>query len=162
LLEDYRLGYLASAHQLVDLGRQLDKPRRQPRGLLAVGGVDYGAGAAYGPLPGTGPEARRCRALFRKAFPGERADLLARGAAPVPEVQQACADGSRYLHLATHGFFDPPGRVERLMKGLLAQRDRDQAWRLYREQTLTLAGLPLLRCGLALAGANRPPDPADP
>jgi CHAT domain-containing protein len=48
------------------------------------------------------------------------------------------------------------------MKGILAQRDRDQAWRLYRDQTETLAGLPLLRCGLALAGANRPPDPADP
>jgi CHAT domain-containing protein/tetratricopeptide (TPR) repeat protein len=162
LLEDYRIGYLASAHQLVDLGRDRDRPRRAPRGLLAVGGVDYGAGAAYGPLPGTGPEARRCRALFEKAFPGERADLLAGRGATAAEVQKACGDGYRYLHLATHGFFEPPDRVERLMKGILAQRDREQARTLYRDQTATLAGLPLLRCGLALAGANRPPDPADP
>src|SRR5262249_42395868 len=145
-----------------DLGRDRDKPRRQPRGLLAVGGVDYGAGAAYDPLPGTGPEARRCRDLFQKAFPGERADLLAGEAATAAAVQRACDDGYRYLHLATHGFFEPPDRVGRLMKGILAQPDPDQARTLERDQTMTLLGLPLLRCGLALAGANRPPDPADP
>ena len=65
----------------------------------------------------------------------------------------------RYLHLATHGFFEPPDRVERLLRGLAARPDGPALWR---EQTTTLASLPLLRSGLALAGANRQAETDDP
>jgi CHAT domain-containing protein len=77
----------------------------------------------------------------------------------VQAVQQALlSKRPRYLHLATHGFFEPPGRVERLLRGLAAQQDGLALWR---EQTVTLSSLPLLRSGLALAEANRQAE-ADP
>jgi CHAT domain-containing protein len=57
----------------------------------------------------------------------------------------------RYLHLATHGFFDPPLPAEDP-----ARRPKDLAptFGEQREQ-LTYGRNPLLRCGLVLAGANR-------
>jgi CHAT domain-containing protein/tetratricopeptide (TPR) repeat protein len=158
LLEEVALAQLASARQLLDLLRPAGKVARRGRGLLALGGVDYGKGATYPALPGAAVEAERCRRLFRNAFPAEPAVTLSGAGATVQVVRQALAGKKpRFLHLATHGFFEPPDRVERLLKGLWVRPD---ALELRQEQTTTLAGLPLLRCGLALAGANRPP-PAD-
>jgi CHAT domain-containing protein/tetratricopeptide (TPR) repeat protein len=158
LIEEIALAQVSSGRHLFDLLQPPGKPKRPARGLLAVGGVDYGQGATYPPLPGAAVEADRCRRLFRNAFPAEPAVTLSGTDATVQAVRQALAGKKpRHLHLATHGFFEPPDRVERLLKGL---RTRPDGLALWREQTTTLAGLPLLRCGLALAGANRPP-PAD-
>jgi CHAT domain-containing protein len=160
LLEEVAFAQVASARQLLELLRPAEKPASRGRGLLAVGGVDYGKGAAYPALPGTAPEARRCRTLFHNAFPSEPAATLSGREATVGAVRRELAGKRpRYLHLATHGFFEPAERVERLLEGLRARADGVALWR---EQTTTLAGLPLLRCGLALAGANQPPPPDDP
>jgi CHAT domain-containing protein/tetratricopeptide (TPR) repeat protein len=152
LIEEVAIAQLASAKQLLDLLHPAQQPKAVPRGLLAVGGVDYGKGKAYTPLPGTAPEAQRCRMLFRAAFPAEPATLLSGAGASVAQVQRVLTgQRPRYLHLATHGFFEPADRVERLLKGLALREDGLALWR---DQEATLGSLPLLRCGLALAGAN--------
>jgi CHAT domain-containing protein/Tfp pilus assembly protein PilF len=162
LIEDYALGYVTSAHQVVELNRPV-RPRKEPKGLLAVGGIDYGKGDKYPPLVGAGPEVARSRDLFRKAFADERADLLDGDSATVERVSQACDVGYRYLHLATHGYFESRESVEkRVLPALRAMSDREQALLLAREQRDLLSGLPLQRCGLALAGANRGTEPSDP
>jgi CHAT domain-containing protein/tetratricopeptide (TPR) repeat protein len=160
LIEEVGIAQVSSAHHLFDL-LQPGKQKQPARGLLALGGVDYGKGTRYPPLPGAKAEADRVEKLFGRAFPTEpRASLSGQGAT-VQAVRQALREKRpRWLHLATRGFFEPPERVERLLKGLRARPD---ALALRQEQTTTLAGLPLLRSGLALAGANRPAgDPRAP
>jgi CHAT domain-containing protein len=158
LIEEISIAQLASAHQILDVLQPVEK-RKGQRGLLALGGVDYGPGAAYPGLPGTVPEVHRCRELFHRAFPKTPATVLFGKEATVAAVQQALTKKPpSFLHLATHGFFEPPNRVERLLKGLASREDRLTLWR---EQTVTLHRLPLLRCGLALAGANQPPSADD-
>ena len=158
LIEEVAVAQVASAQQLFDLLQPAEKPKVATRGLLDLGGVDYGVGKTYDPLPGTLAEVERCRSLFRRAFPTEPTTSLTGKAATVQAVQQALHEKRpRFLHLATHGYFEPPQRVERLLKGLAASKDGLTLWR---DQTTTLAALPGLRCGLALAGANQPP-PAD-
>jgi CHAT domain-containing protein/tetratricopeptide (TPR) repeat protein len=154
LIEEVAIAQVASGRHLFELLQPAAKPRQPARGLLAVGGVDYGPGALYPPLPGARAEADRVAELFGLAFPSEpRASLSGKGAT-VRAVQQTLREKRpRFLHLATHGFFEPPERVERLLRGLAARPDGPALWR---EQTVTLSSLPLLRSGLALAGANRP------
>jgi CHAT domain-containing protein len=102
-------------------------------------------------LPGTAPEARRCAALFRAAFAEPVRLLQGREASPTA-LRRGLDERPRYLHLATHGYFEPADRVQRLLRGLAGRED---SLGLYREQIVTLTSLPGLRCGLALAGANR-------
>jgi CHAT domain-containing protein len=152
LIEEVAVAQIASARQLLDLLQPAQKGKGPSRGLVAVGGVDYGHGTVYPPLPGTAPEAQRCGLLFRRAFPGEPATVLSGTQASLARVRRALNDQRpRHLHLATHGFFEPPRRVERLLSGLAAREDR---LTLRRDQSATLGSLPGLRCGLALAGAN--------
>jgi CHAT domain-containing protein len=156
LIEEVALTQVASGRHLFDLLQPAGKEKQAARGLLALGGVDYGPGALYPPLPGARAEADRVAELFRRAFPTEpRAGLSGKGAVR----QRLRGNPPRFLHLATHGFFEPPDRVERLVKGLRSRPDGPALWR---EQTTTLASLPLLRSGLALAGANRQEERDDP
>ncbi len=157
LLEELAVGYAPSGRHLLELLGPADK-RKRGDGLLIVGGVEYGPGIAYDPLPFAAVEARRCREQFQGAFPSQRADLLSGKTATAEALAEACGKGYRHLHLATHGFFEPAERVERLASALRGRRE-GAAWA---EQVRTLRGLPLLRCGLALAGANRPPNPSSP
>jgi CHAT domain-containing protein len=153
LIEEVGLAQVSSGRHLFDLFQPPGKEKQPARGLLALGGVDYGTGALYPPLPGAKVEADRVAELFRRAFPKEPRARLGGQGATVLVVQRTLREKRpRYLHLATHGFFEPPGRVERLLRGLAAQKDGLALWR---EQTVTLSSLPLLRSGLALAGANR-------
>jgi CHAT domain-containing protein len=153
LIEEVGIAQVASGRQLLELLQPAGKPKQQARGLFAVGGVDYGKGKRYPPLPGARAEADRVGELFRRAFPTEPRTRVGGKEATVLAVRQTLrSKRPRYLHLATHGFFEPPDRVERLLKGLRARPD---SVALGQEQTVTLAGLPLLRSGLALAGANR-------
>jgi CHAT domain-containing protein len=153
LIEEVAIAQLASAGQLFDLLHPAaQKPKHQTRALLAVGGVDYGAGRKYPPLPGTRREVEHCRDLFHRAFPAAPVTLLTGKEATVSAVQRSIKEKPpAWLHLATHGFFEPPERVLALRKGLVAGTDHLTLWR---EHT-TFQSLPLLRCGLALAGANR-------
>jgi CHAT domain-containing protein len=165
LIEEVALGHVSSGRHLLELAADDDGPRGQ--GLLAVGGLVYGdakpppPGAAakkgYGYLPGTRLEAERLGRLFRQQFPGAEAPLLLTGAdvdadaltSQLPPTRAAARP--RYLHLATHGFFEPPSAEaiklrwpaeEQLLPFGLAKE--------YRTYTRN----PLLLCGLVLAGAN--------
>jgi CHAT domain-containing protein/tetratricopeptide (TPR) repeat protein len=156
LIEEVALAQVSSGRHLFDLLQPAGKQKQAARGLLALGGVDYGKGNRYPPLPGAKAEADRVAELFRRVYPTEPRTSLSGKGATVPAVRQTLlSKRPRFLHLATHGFFEPPDRVERLLRGLRARPDGQALWR---EQTTMLSSLPLLRSGLALAGANRQAD----
>ena len=140
--------------------------------LLLIGDIDFGAdpGPASSPMDsrargagvrGTGPSARRpafqplpdtrreiesIRDRFTAAHPGAASRVL-RGAEATEAAFRSALPGSRYVHLATHGFFIP----------LPATPIREGA---YWMSPQALAGHnPGLTSGITLAGVNRPPRP---
>jgi CHAT domain-containing protein len=134
--------------------------------LLLVGDVDFGPDVGPAParspeaargnrsfhftrLPGTAGEVESIGRLFRQAHPGATAAELL-GVSATEEAFRQHARGKRYVHLATHGFFDPPNL-------------RPSAERLRSSGPDSLPpGLhPGLLSGVALAGANRGGKPQD-
>ncbi len=115
---------------------------------------------AFDPLTFTAAEARGIAALYEESFgdgDGPAIVLVKRHASRQALTQ--LAPGARWLHVATHGWFAPqsvrstrdPAPLDAL-SGLGARRSAEDEVR----------GLsPLVLCGLALAGANRPADPFD-
>ncbi len=144
LIQRTSFTYLTSGRDLLRLAERSPEARR---GALILANPEFGAlgddpptagaGAArrsvdmaalrFQPLPGTEAEGRE----VSRALPG--ATLLTRGAAT--EEALKAAPGPRVLHIASHGFFLPdlPGDA-----GAGGQVES-----------------PLLRAGIALAGANR-------
>ncbi|MFN7977516.1 MAG: CHAT domain-containing tetratricopeptide repeat protein [Vicinamibacterales bacterium] len=121
------------------------------RGLLAVGGAAFDASstptaarfrgvddcdaltrARFEALPGSALEVRGVMAAWRTSGLGAGQTLT--GTAATKEAVTAQSAGRRVLHFATHGFFVPQA----------CERDGAEALS------------PLLRAGLALAGANDP------
>jgi CHAT domain-containing protein/Tfp pilus assembly protein PilF len=140
--------------------------------LLALGNVDYGAtaGAAivgsraaptvggvndWAALPWTGVEIRQIEQLFQKTYPGAAARLL-EGPAATEGAVRIEAPGSRFLHLATHGFFAPP----RLRSALAAAAGQagPRGPDLFSQGGISGAH-PGLLSGLVLAGANHKAGP---
>jgi CHAT domain-containing protein len=172
LLEDMAVGYVTSGRHLLELAANSERPTGS--GLLAVGGLAYGDPAAaptradlpafmrmpvWKQLPGTQLEVHQIVHSWSKASGREREPrVLSQGEADVARLKRELtpAAGSarwRYLHLATHGFFEPPppqGRVARPADGSLGF---DEARR-----SLTYGRNPLLLSGLVLSGANRAPE----
>ncbi|MFI5371676.1 MAG: CHAT domain-containing protein [Candidatus Eisenbacteria bacterium] len=136
-------------------------PPAAGRGLLAVGGPafdampahpvgdghDRGAGSAceafrslrFESLPGARREAETVAAAWRRAAPDSDTRMLLGGDARERAVRTAMA-GRRAIHLATHGFFLGATCVVHDQLDSLALED------------------PLLRTGIALAGANQRAD----
>jgi CHAT domain-containing protein len=163
LLEEVALGYVSSGRHLLELAAPADGPRGT--GLLAVGGLAYGeppaqaaqARKGYRYLPGTRREAEQVGRLFRRHFPEAPPPRLLGGADTDAErltAQLPPAAGARrprYLHLATHGFFEPtPPEVQKLRHALMERLPFDTA-----RQYGAYGRNPLLLSGLVLAGANR-------
>jgi CHAT domain-containing protein len=73
----------------------------------------------------------------------------------VDRVRQELPSGYRYVHLATHGFFESPERLSRFA----AMAASSPALPNLGRGTEAFTTLPLLRSGLAFAGAGRPPAP---
>jgi CHAT domain-containing protein len=160
------------------------EPVAPGRGLLAVGGPDYGrfrmaaAGrkgegasatrgrspactggrpAAFAPLPDARREAREVAALWALRSGGGEDDRLLVGAEAGEAEVKRLVPGRRVVHLATHGFSggdacdpEPPLLHRRfdfsgMPRGASGFRGTN----------------PLLRSGLALAGANRIPGSPD-
>jgi CHAT domain-containing protein len=154
---------------LVSLFELLDssgpRPGETPQ-LLLGGGIDYGRTAedaakpldanaaspvverageagAWAPLPGTQREASAIGDLFAHAFPGGKTAGLADEHAGKAQIAQA-APRATFVHLATHGYFAPES-----VRSITDAQPGEGA----------ISGLsPLALCGLALSGANLPPD----
>lgn len=156
LLESLEISYLSTGRDLLRLGDTT--PSRS--GMAVFAHPDYGPppGAGPGlsalvardprvpargfrPLPGTVQEAKALETLF-----GLSARQVRTGAEASEQAVKSL-HGPRLLHLATHGFFleDNP---QELLEGLSGARDEREA---------RPRGNPLLRSGLAMAGANRSP-----
>jgi hypothetical protein len=165
-------GPFASAHQLADMAKPSEE---KSSGLFALGGLDYDADPGVAPtepsllrgsspskpkggfdsLPGTAVEIQRLADLFRKALPKDEVTLLT-GSDPTRARLEKELDARhyRYLHLATHGFFESPERLAAMMAGL---RDPNKGLSIDQlgQRADSLAFLPFLKSGLALAGANK-------
>jgi len=151
LLEEYTLGSFSSAQQLVDL---LSYPEpKKASGLLAIGGIEYGKGEEWGPLPGSTLEAKQCQERFTKAFSEPMSELLSGDKATPSTLRKGIESRPQYLHLATHGFFEKPDQVKRLVEGMRAM-NKERMQLVQSKQSSLLATLPLLRSGIVLAGAN--------
>jgi CHAT domain-containing protein/tetratricopeptide (TPR) repeat protein len=161
LIEEVTIGYVTSGRHLLELDADTSRPKSA--GLLAVGGLSYGKPDPKDDklkpqardLPGTEVEVERLAQAYRKHFPKEREPVLLRGAAadalrlkkeltPVKEQPRW-----RYLHLATHGFFEPPAKY--------ASKKRDE-WGFAEERALRTFGQnPMLLSGLVLSEVNNDP-----
>jgi tetratricopeptide (TPR) repeat protein/CHAT domain-containing protein len=172
LVEEVALGYVSSGRHLLELAAAIDRPAA--KGLLAVGGLAYGQPAVaaqqsdlpsylrkpvWRDLPGTRLEVERIVQRYRKSLPVEGEPRLLDGnvadsACLKRELTPAAeAPRWRYLHLASHGYFEesPPQPVVRRPTG---EGPTFGEWR----EHLTYTRNPLLLSGLVLSGANRAPE----
>ncbi|WP_437932533.1 tetratricopeptide repeat protein [Sorangium sp. So ce291] len=158
LLARYRFTYLTSGRDLLRLEvTRTESPRSSP---LVIGNPAYGEGGAtpagatsgrrsdamgamrFGPLRWTEPEARAVKELL----PDARL-LLDKDAT---EAAVKALAGPAIVHLATHGFFLAQARAA----PLAPREDRPFLILLQPGALPPLPENPLLRSGLALAGAN--------
>ncbi len=142
--------------------------------LLGLGGIDYraetsmapGESAAslspplagdlreggpreeFRPLPHTQAELERIGALFRDAH-GVAPRLLTGGQASKRALRDL-APGTRFVHVATHGWFAP----ESLSSSVDALAS-DAGWTRLGLEEIVRGFAPMTLCGLALAGASR-------
>jgi CHAT domain-containing protein/Tfp pilus assembly protein PilF len=160
LVERYSLTYLTSGRDLL----RMQAARESKSGPVVLADPDFGEPALvasrvaarggaggpvqidytqvfFGPLPGVGAEVRALKGLLPQAtfLTGERATKAALKGVNAPSI----------LHVATHGFFLQNGRGAGV--GEVSQtKDATRLGRLVAD-----VENPLLRSGLALAGANR-------
>jgi CHAT domain-containing protein/tetratricopeptide (TPR) repeat protein len=156
LIEEVAIAQITSAHQLL---RQPDSAGSS--GLLALGGLDYGKGAAEAKgwiaLPGTALEARTLVQQHQQRFPKGRPARLLEGSAVDKDALAAALSPSkgearwRQVHLATHGYFDQQGKTALAM----AARGAGGMNGLLGEEPASVKLDPLLGCGLVLSGANQ-------
>ena len=154
LVERYTITYLTSGRDLLRLqlphesrnqplvvaAPTFGEPALVPTGVAARPQVDYSQ-VFFGPLPGVGDEVRALKMLLPQAtfLVGDQAT----------EAALRRANGPRILHIATHGFFlrsdeaAPAGTS--VANGAGTRLGRWAAW----------VENPLLRSGLAMAGANQ-------
>ena len=121
--------------------------RAQVSGLLAVGGIDYGADPGKSAAPVV---CKQCRPAHRSMITGgepgsirsprqpgkrsfaassisvpsleEAARLLTGSDASEANIARELSAGYRYVHLATHGFFESPEHIAALRAGFGSDR----------------------------------------
>jgi tetratricopeptide (TPR) repeat protein len=181
LIEEMAIGYVSSAHRLVETlaapsEAKPKSPEAEGSGLLAIGGIDYQADpgcasptesaptpsvllaesqrAGFKALAGTGPETQRIGQLFGAAFAQQHALVLTGTAPTEAAVKQQLGRHWRHLHLATHGFFESPARIAALRAGLKSDGfGPGLTGAGSSEESVSLSLAPLLHSGVALAGA---------
>ena len=144
-------------------------PQDEEPELLAIGGVDFGAEAVApagfrsvpsarrrvwilgdGPpgtfqsLPGSETEVADVGALFARRF--GRGPSLLQGSTATKAAFHRLAPGKRYVHIATHGWFEELNLPEPRKAGTL--------WAPLPANQVVASFAPLGLCGLAFAGAN--------
>jgi len=111
-------------------------------------------GETWPPLDATREEVLGLRGLHRDALGWKAGFTELEGEAACEEAVRAVLPGKRYVHLATHGYFEPEG-----LPSLMASGEKAGPEALGEERRV--AGLlPGLLSGLVLAGVNGDPDPA--
>lgn len=146
LIENYSVTYLTSGRDLL----RMKKTRASRSGFLVVANPDFGSSSSaasaglnasetnFAPLGGTAREASAIRTLFPAAA------LLTAEQATETALKRVASP--RLLHIATHGFF--LADVKKTPGSLTPARPNANA-------VFAVDENPLLRSGLALAGANR-------
>jgi CHAT domain-containing protein len=175
MIEDVAIGAVVSGRAVAESA--VSAGRVETHGLLAIGGIDYGAEvkvaaadpprpgapidakgrAGFVPLPGTELEARRIVASFGATHAQEPKTLLT---GPEPderrlreELARPADKRWRYVHLASHGFFAAPTVVSAARSN---ERSAAGALRVFSSEEREAFGhTPLLLSGIVLAGANR-------
>ncbi len=110
----------------------------------------------FGPLPFTAAEARGVAALYTEVLETGEPPLVLLERDASREALERAAPGARWLHLATHGWFVPES-VRSLDEELAIDAQLGLEIGVSREERVR-ASSPMVLCGLALAGANRPAD----
>ena len=113
---------------------------------------DDGSGRAarsFAYLPGSRREVERIGSLYGDAFEG--APSLLQGEAATKAAIHELAPGKRYLHVATHGWFEEVDFPE--------PQAEDELWTPAGVEETVASFAPMSLCGLALTGANRGRDP---
>lgn len=169
LLEKHQFVYLSDATRIVECDAEaMDREGA----VLAVGNVDYqergeippGFDAAgrtrsrvdhtWPPLTGTQKELQSVRSTHARLSNRGAAFTQLDGKAASEEVVRKELPGKRYLHFATHGYFEPD-HLPSLMRDAEEKRERTDIG----EQIHAVGLLPGLLSGLVLAGANAEADP---
>jgi CHAT domain-containing protein/tetratricopeptide (TPR) repeat protein len=135
-------------------GRQDEGARVQPTTSRARAG----SWKQFAPLPATRQEIESMQESFRRGWPDSRVEVLQRALATEGALRRLSPQ-SRYLHLATHGYFAGEG-----IRSALDPPSEDPATTLGQPRLEIdpfggrgVVGFhPGLLSGLALAGANRP------
>ena len=165
--ETVRIRPVGSLCDLLEPGRT---PAAGEPCLLAVGDIDYDAAAAsmatlagaaapvdrgrgnggFPPLANTALEVDALAANFGSAFPAGRCRILRRDGATKDALLAAAPDAT-FVHVATHGYFAAESALSTAdaPRGVAATATRGE---------LVVGMSPLVLCGLALSGANRPAD----
>ena len=121
------------------------------RNLAAVRGSDW---RGFTPLPATRGELATIDKLYRGTFGPDGVTLLEKSEANEKRFRQE-APRHKFLHVATHGFFAP----ESLRSVLKDSANRGSQLDDSGSSERVVGYPPGLLSGLALAGANRPPEP---
>ncbi len=129
--------------------------RLDPEG--AVASVLRGSGWERGfpPLPFGRSEALSIHAIYAERFRDGPAAEVLEGRGATREALEELAPRSRFLHLATHGWY--ASESVRSTQDADGEPDLQDSRSLSREEQVR-GSAPMLLCGLALAGANLPPD----
>jgi CHAT domain-containing protein len=156
LLDRYLLGLVPYGPFLLDRLLHPTDKKDDPAGrLLAVGGIDYGAGNRYAALKDSAREAEQVIARAGKRPANKLTTSEATTARLLKELPQA-----RYAHLATHGFFDEKNLTEERERLAKQVQDFRLAYQFDQNRTRHFGGQalrnPLAYTGLVLAGANAP------
>ena len=169
LLEKFRFGYLTDPTSLSD--SQLS-PSQQEGPMLAVGNVNYfrredasfekgsrldlrsRMGTTWKSLPATADEMQALGDLHEFVLEWSTPLIKLEGKAATEERVRAELAGKRYIHIATHGYFEPDD-----LPSLLLDAAEKQAEAELGEQIQAVGLLPGLLSGLVFAGVNGEPDP---
>lgn len=147
LIEKYAFHYLSDATQLTEhVAQKIDESRMGP--VLAVGSVDYGQ-TQWLALPATQNEVDSIRALHTTQLKWSSQFQSLTGKAADKESVRDAMPGKRYLHLATHGFFEPES-----LPSLGADAERLRMAGQLGTASEAVGLLPGLLAGLILSPAN--------
>lgn len=169
LLEKFRFHYVSDATQLV--GRSEFKGAAEGS-ILAVGNVDYlnrdklteqlgsqyrsriGIVRPWPMLAGTTEELQSLQEIHDQVVKWNSPLILLSGKSATEESVTKEIPGKRYIHLATHGFFEPDS-----LPSLGAVLEDGNANGVLGEQKRAVGLFPGLLSGLVFAGVNEDPDP---